>query len=138
MSRPCPRLNQLKENFYATSPLIKNVCAEYRDMFTFIEKYSGLNLTHCQNETTIHNILSLQDVLSTEVSVIYSNCCFHFDLSGADSDHLKRKFFQTQMNLKLPDWTKSVFPEPLNSLLILLAGVEVEDPRIFRLSAGWA
>lgn len=93
MSKPCPRLNQLKENFYATSPLMKNICAEYRDMFTFIEKYSGLNFTHCQNETTIHNILSLQDALSTEVSVIYLNCCFHFDLSGADSDHLKRKFF---------------------------------------------
>lgn len=69
LSKPCPRLDLLKNDFFQNGETIRSVCTQYKDEITYIERYSGLNMTPCRNIDSIFNLIVVQDTLLVEVSI---------------------------------------------------------------------
>ncbi|XKL69243.1 hypothetical protein PGB90_007012 [Kerria lacca] len=108
-SQSCPLNKNLKEEFYATSPAIKNVCQEYESIFNYIEQNTKLSLSPCNSKKTFLTLRQFLQILEME------NLLF---------------------NLTLPSWTNTIYPEPLKTLVGRTYLMDVDDFQIKRLTSG--
>lgn len=60
-SKKCPQYNVAYENYLKNSPEVKRIYTEYADLFPYLSKMSGTNITTLTHVYWLYNTLEIEN-----------------------------------------------------------------------------